>query len=124
MAKTDTSRHDAAAQEEARAEALRDSDSFANWLSIQCDRVQPLQWEPVWSEALLADGAPEFPARSTAGLLVLALDAGQKPATRVAALDAIASRYVRTPNIAKLVNDRAAEIALQMVEAERFPEAA
>lgn len=122
--RTDTSRHAAAAHEDARAEALRDSDSFANWLSIQCDRVKPLAWEPVWSEATLADAMPDFPARSVAGLLVLALDAGQKTATREAALDCLADRYCRMHAVAAQINDRALEISLEMVENERFQEAA
>lgn len=113
---TDTSRYDDAAKSEAREEALRDSDSFANWLSIQCDRVQPLPWEPVWSEALLAEGEPDFPARSTAGLLVLALDVAQKPATRIAALNCIADRYCATPNVAALIGDRADDLGRLMAE--------
>lgn len=108
-----------AAFADARDEQLRDSDSFANWLSIQCCSVQPLPWIPVWSEANLAEAEPEFPACSTAGLLVLALDAGQKPATRVAALDCLAARYCRTPNVAVLIADRAESIALAMAEDER-----
>lgn len=118
--RTDTSRHAAAAHEEARAEALRDSDEIAEWLTTECYRAAPAVWQPVLRDKTAAD----FASMSVADLLALLMDCGQPMATTRAVRDALAERYCAIPAVAARINDRAAHEALRMVEDERFPEAA
>lgn len=120
MARTDTSRHDAAAREEARAEALRNSDNLAEWLTGECYCAPVSDWQPVLKDKTAAD----FAGWSVNDLLALLMDCGQPMATTRAVRDALAEHYVAQPNVAARINDRAAAIALRMVEDERFPEAA
>ena len=117
---TDTSHFDAAAAEEARAEALRDSDSFAEWLTAACYAVKPSDWQPVLRDKTAAD----FAAWTVPDLLALLLDAGQPASTTLAVRNALAERYVSQPPVAARINDSARDIALSMTESERFPEAA
>lgn len=112
----DTSRHDHAAESEARAEALRDADEFAEWLATDCYMAKPAAWQPVWSEVRLADAAPAFAAYRTADVLALALDQGQRPATRLAALDCLADRYCAARQVS--ISERASFLAIEMAYSE------
>lgn len=118
--RTDTSRHDAAANEEARAEALRNSDELAEWLTGACYCVKPAAWQPVLRDKTAAD----FAGWAIPDLLALLFDAGQPATTVVAARDALAERYCAQPAVAAWIADRAAHEALRMAEDERYPEAA
>lgn len=113
--KTDTSRHDAAAESEAREEALRDADSFAEWLSVECARQPVSKWQPVLKDR----DATDFAGWTTADLMALALDYPQPSATRCAALDALVDRYCATPAIKTFIAERAGFLAVQMAAEER-----
>lgn len=117
---TDTSRHDAAAAEEARAEALRNADELAEWLTGACYLAKPAAWQPVLRDKTAAD----FAGWSTPALLALLFDAGQPAATTVAVRDALAERYCTQQAVADGIAERSLHIALQMTEDERYPEAA
>lgn len=110
--RTDTSRRDAAAESEAREEALRDADSFTEWLSMECARQPVSKWQPVLKDR----DATDFAGWATADLMALALDYPQPSATRCAALDAIANRYCATPAIKTFIAERAGFMAVQMEE--------
>jgi len=118
ITRADTSRHDAAALEEARSEALRDADELAEFLSTGCYRYATLPLMPLLRDKT----AEDFADWSVAALLALLFDAGQPAQTTVAARDALASRYCEKR--AAHITIQAAEISLRMAEDARYPEAA
>lgn len=120
MRETDTSRHDAAANEEARTEALRDTDSLVDWLSGECFQAKTSALQPMLREKTAAD----FAGWTTPDLVALLFDQGQPMATTRAVRDCLADRYCERDSIKTFIADRAAHIALQMAEDERYPEAA
>lgn len=113
--KTDTTRHDIAALSEARAEAIRDSDSFAEWLSVVCARQPVSMWQPVLREKT----AEDFETWKEADLVSLMVDAGQPATTRCAALDVIVDRYCATKAMQNYIDERAGFLAVQMAASER-----
>lgn len=117
---TDTSRHDAAAHEEARAEALRNSDEIAEWLTGACYLAKPSAWQPVQREKTAID----YLQWSTPDLVALLFDQGQPAQITRAVRDVLADRYCAQQSVADSIAERSLHIALQMTEDERFPEAA
>lgn len=114
MAKT-TDRHFAAARAEAREEALRDADTLTDWLAGECMGKPVSKWQPQLMCAALE-------TMTTANLLSLAMDAGQKPQTRTHALDVILERFVAYPAVAKGIEANAAMRASEIAEQEEADE--
>lgn len=108
-----TDRHYASARADARAELLRDVDTFSDWIGAECMRRAPVKLR-VHTDAhrllgLIDDGLP------TAELFAISMDAGQPRECRMLALDTIAERYLatRADDIERMANARAGEIAEQ-----------
>lgn len=110
------------ARSEARDEALRDSDSFAEWLSCCCIAAPVARVLPYMT---LDSVTRYFETGATeAELLAIAIEPGQKAEVRCAAMDQLTARYCATPTISKWIDGRAAELVPELDDDDRFPEAA
>lgn len=81
---------------------LRDVDTLQDWISGECLRKPDQPWLP---QVRTLDAT----AWSVPGLLAIAFDSGQKPGTRISALNELAVRYIKTKNTEVL--KRASEAA-------------
>lgn len=106
----DTTRYDVAAHEEARAEALRDTDSFSEWLQQCCMYRKPSEFQPLQRDKTAID----FLGFAANDLVSLLMDQGQPAQITRAVRDVLADRYCATENVAKWIAHRAAEIAVEM----------
>ena len=108
-----TDRHVKAARAEAEAEALRDVDGLAEWLSSACYMVPAQKLQPVLRDKT----AEDFTSWTIPALLALLFDAGQPAQTTMAARDALRARRLISPMVARDVeqqtDERAGEIAEQ-----------
>ena len=111
-----TDQHLKQAQAAARDEALRDVDSFADWLCGMCYAapVQPMR------VALRDKTAEDFAAMPVPALLALLLDAGQPASTTMAARDALATRYCDTATVAKWIESEAEARSGEIAEQEKL----
>ena len=104
-------RHIDAARDEARDAALRDADTFADWLGAQCmyGTVTTIRLHLSTGKLLSLIDA-KLP---TADLLYIGMDPGQPAAVRTMAMDAITERYLatRAEQIERAASARAGEIA-------------
>ena len=106
-----TDRHLDAARAEARDEALRDADTFQDWIGGECmHRTVTTIRLHLSTGKLLALIDAKLP---TADLLYISMDPGQPGAVRTMALDAITERYLatRAEQIERRASARAGEIA-------------
>lgn len=109
-----TEQHLKQAKASARDEALRDVDSFADWISGMCYAapVQPIR------AALRDKTAEDFTGWSVPALLALLLDAGQPATTTMAARDALATRYCETATVAAWIGSEAENCVGEIAEQE------
>jgi hypothetical protein len=107
-------RHIEAARSEARADALREIDTFADWLSGACYLVPAQRLQP----ALRDKTAEDFTSWTIPALMALLLDAGQPVQTTIAARDALASRFCATPAVNLAIEQQAHERVGEIAEDE------
>lgn len=108
-------RHAAMAREEARAEALRDTDTLADWISGHCYLVKVSEWAPVQRDKTAID----YLHWSTPDLIALMFDQGQPAQITRAVRDVLADRFTGSDSVSKWIDQRATELAVQMAYDER-----
>ena len=111
----DTERFDVSAHEEARAEALRDSDSLAEWMSGCCYLAKVSDFQPTQGEKTAMD----YLHWSTPDLISLMFDQGQPARVTRAVRDVLADRFTGSDSVSAWIDHRAVEIAVQMAYEER-----
>lgn len=115
MPAIDTSRFIAAARDEARGEELRDVDSLANWLSIECAHASSQPLMPLFRD----ETAEDFKAWTNPALLALLFDEGQPAQTLRAVRDVLADRFCARDGAHERIECRAAALAVEAAYRER-----
>lgn len=108
-------RHAAMAREEARAEALRDTDTLADWMSGCCYLAKASAFQPVQRDKTAVD----YLHWSTPDLIALLFDQGQPAQVTRAVRDVLADRFTGGDAVSKWIDARATELAVEMAIDER-----
>lgn len=89
---------------------LRDVDTLQDWIGGECQYQKVRIWLPHWTDF-------DATTMNAPSLLAMAFDRGQKHATRIAALNELADRYLKANNDAVIA--KAGEYADEREEEDR-----